>query len=153
MKSLAKPEDEAQIHVLEMLTLFWLFFMSAIFILKIQVPDPPSVAVDATLESSAEDTIRMAKVSSPLNGSAADSRLAELLSEKDLDSACDLILSGLGATVDGRCWLAMDVSSSEVHGPSTYPLGRTETVHSMFVESDNLWTISVDVWHRGGGTS
>jgi hypothetical protein len=30
MKSLAKPEDEAQIHVLEMLTLFWLFFMSAI---------------------------------------------------------------------------------------------------------------------------
>jgi hypothetical protein len=79
--------------------------------------------------------------------------LAELFAEKDLDSACDLILSGLGATVDGRCWLAMDGSASEVHGPSTYPLGRTETVHSMFVENDNLWTISVDVWHRGGGTS
>ena len=144
-------EESAQIHVLEMLTLFWLFFMSSIFVLRIHVPDPPSVAVDATLELAGEDALRMATVESALDSGSYDSRLSELLSERDLDAACDLILDGLGATVDGRCWLAMDGSSSEVHGSSTSPLGRTETVHSMHAVEGDLWTISLDIWHRGGG--
>ncbi|MDP6011189.1 MAG: hypothetical protein QF707_05295, partial [Candidatus Poseidoniaceae archaeon] len=131
MKSLIDSDEKAQIHVLEMLTLFWLFFMSAIFVLRIDVPDPPSAATDATLELSGEDAIRMARAELPLNSSAADSLLVEHLADRNLDSACDLILDGLGATVDGRCWLAMDGSASEVHGGSTSPLGRTETVHAM----------------------
>jgi hypothetical protein len=153
MKSLIDSDEKAQIHVLEMLTLFWLFFMSAIFVLRIDVPDPPSAATDATLELSGEDAIRMARAELPLNSSAADSLLVEHLADRDLDSACDLILDGLGATVDGRCWLAMDGSASEVHGGSTSPLGRTETVHAMLQQGPHLWTISLDVWHRGGGSS
>ena len=41
---------KAQIHILEMLTLFWLFFMSATFLIRVQVPDSQSVALDASLE-------------------------------------------------------------------------------------------------------
>ena len=153
MKSFISSNEKAQIHVLEMLTLFWLFFMSAIFVLRIDVPDPPSVATDATLELSGEDAIRMARAEPALNTSAADSRLLEHLAVRDLDSACNLILDGLGATMDGRCWLAMDGSASEVHGGSTSPLGRTETVHAMQQQGPHLWTISLDVWHRRGGSS
>ena len=153
MGSSLTVEDKAQIHVLEMLTLFWLFFMSAIFVLHIQVPDPPSVAIDAILELAGEDALRMARSEQPLNSSIADSHLVELLAQRDLDSACDLVLDGLHATVDGRCWLAMDASAAQVYGESTYPLGRTETVHTMVQQGPHLWTISLDVWHRGGGTA
>ena len=51
-------DDEAQVHVLEMLTLFWLFFMSATFIIRIHVPDSPSIALDDSLVVSGEDAIR-----------------------------------------------------------------------------------------------
>ncbi len=153
MNSRLCSDEKAQIHVLEMLTLFWLFFMSAIFVLRIDVPDPPSAASDATLELSGEDAIRMARAEPATNLSIADSLLLEHLADRDLDSACNLILDGLGATVDGRCWLAMDGSASEVHGDSTSPLGRTETVHAMQQQGPHLWTISLDVWHRGGGSS
>lgn len=150
MRASTRLDDEGQIHVLEMLTLFWLFFMSAIFILRIEVPDPPSIAVDATLELSGEDALRMARAEASDN-SSFDSQLHEYLSNRDLDQACDLILSGLEATIDGRCWLAMDGSASQVYGSSTSPIGRTETVHSMLQQDSHLWTISLDVWYRGGG--
>ena len=46
----SKAQDErAQIHIFEMITLFWLFFMSALFVLRIHVPDPPTAAYDGTL--------------------------------------------------------------------------------------------------------
>ena len=44
-----RHDEDAQVHILEMLTLFWLFFMSATFLIRIQVPDAPSVAHDAEL--------------------------------------------------------------------------------------------------------
>jgi len=150
MRRSTRFDDEGQIHVLEMLTLFWLFFMSAIFILRIEVPDPPSIAVDATLELSGEDALRMARAEVS-NNSSFDSLLHEHLQNRNLDSACDLILEGLEATVDGRCWLAMDGSASQVYGSSTSPIGRTETVHSMLQQESHLWTISLDIWYRGGG--
>ncbi|MCS5526320.1 MAG: hypothetical protein NZ774_00490, partial [Candidatus Poseidoniales archaeon] len=45
----------AQVHVLEMLTLFWLFFMSATFILQLEIPDPVSASSDGQLQLAAED--------------------------------------------------------------------------------------------------
>ena len=39
-------DESAQVHILEMITLFWLFFMTATFILQLKVPDPTSPASD-----------------------------------------------------------------------------------------------------------
>ena len=47
-----RHDEEAQIHILEMLTLFWLFFMSATFLIRVHVPDSASVALDSSLELS-----------------------------------------------------------------------------------------------------
>ena len=53
-------DEEAQVHILEMLTLFWLFFMSATFLIRVHVPDAPSVAHDASLEIAGDDAVRYA---------------------------------------------------------------------------------------------
>ena len=77
---------KAQVHILEMLTLFWLFFMSATFLIRVNVPDARSVAIDASLESAGEDAIIASMALPPeLTG---DSRLHELLSEDSFDEAC-----------------------------------------------------------------
>ena len=52
-----RDDEDAQVHILEMLTLFWLFFMSATFLIRVQVPDADSVALDASLEMAAEDSL------------------------------------------------------------------------------------------------
>ena len=49
-----RKDEEAQVHILEMLTLFWLFFMSATFLIRVNVPDARSVAIDASLEYAGE---------------------------------------------------------------------------------------------------
>ena len=49
-----RKEENAQVHILEMLTLFWLFFMSATFLIRIDVPDSPSIAHDSSLETAGE---------------------------------------------------------------------------------------------------
>ena len=72
-----KRDEEAQVHILEMLTLFWLFFMSATFLIRVHVPDAPSVAHDASLEIAGDDAIRYALgLDAVLEG---DSRLEEVL--------------------------------------------------------------------------
>lgn len=43
-----RKDEDAQVHILEMLTLFWLFFMSATFLIRVNVPDARSVAIDAS---------------------------------------------------------------------------------------------------------
>ena len=48
-------DESAQVHILEMITLFWLFFMTATFILQLKVPDPTSPASDGILDLAAED--------------------------------------------------------------------------------------------------
>ncbi|MDP6640163.1 MAG: hypothetical protein QF817_03735, partial [Candidatus Poseidoniaceae archaeon] len=57
-------DDNGQVHILEMVTLFWLFFMTALFLIQIHIPDSPSIASDSTLELAAEDAIQMG-VSAP----------------------------------------------------------------------------------------
>ena len=78
-----RKDEEAQVHILEMLTLFWLFFMSATFLIRVNVPDARSVAIDASLESAGEDAITASMALPPeLIG---DSRLHELLEEDAFD--------------------------------------------------------------------
>jgi len=88
-------EEEAQIHILEMLTLFWLFFMSATFLIRIQVPDAPSVAHDAALELTGDDAFRYGLgLEAEVTG---ENRLSELLDNGELDEAC-LLLQELAGT-------------------------------------------------------
>ena len=85
-----RKDEEAQVHILEMLTLFWLFFMSATFLIRVNVPDARSVAIDASLESAGEDAITASMALPPeLIG---DSRLHELL-ESDAFDDCLLYTS------------------------------------------------------------
>mgnify|MGYP006264974157 CR=1 FL=1 len=77
-----RPEDDqAQVHILEMLTLFWMFFMSATFLIQIQVPDAPSVALDAGLENAGVDAFTAA-LASPSEADT-ESRLHCLLYTSD----------------------------------------------------------------------
>ena len=102
-----RPEDEqAQVHILEMLTLFWMFFMSATFLIQIQVPDAPSVALDAGLENAGVDAFTAA-LATPSEADAA-SRLHDHLEAQDLDAACALLQDRLTDGHDGNCWIAAD---------------------------------------------
>ena len=78
-----RDDEVAQIHILEMLTLFWLFFMSATFLIQIQVPDSPSIAKDSSLELTGNDAIQYGLGLDAINN--GESRLHELLYTDDLD--------------------------------------------------------------------
>lgn len=144
-----KDDDGGQIHILEMLTLFWLFFMSATFLIRVDVPDSSSVALDASLEMAGEDAIRYGLgVPAEITG---DHRLGELLSEDDREAACDLLQSALPAGKEGNCWLAKDSATSTPHGTVGTPSGGTVAVHRLVVVGPHAWTVTLDVWARGGG--
>jgi hypothetical protein len=133
-------DDNGQVHILEMVTLFWLFFMTALFLIQIHIPDSPSIASDSTLELAAEDAIQMG-VSAP----AIDESIAD-----DREGACELLLNGLTATVDGECWLAKNAGISAPHGDGVEPSGSSITVHRLVQVEADAWTVSIDVWYRGG---
>mgnify|MGYP006200223459 FL=1 len=72
-----------------MLTLFWLFFMSATFLIRIDVPDSRSVAHDATLEAAGESAFQYGLgLDAEISG---ENRVTELLSNSDYDGACTLL--------------------------------------------------------------
>ena len=52
-------DENAQIHILEMLTLFWLFFMTAAFLITVHVPDEVSISIDAEMQFAGEDAINL----------------------------------------------------------------------------------------------
>jgi hypothetical protein len=143
-------DDSGQIHIFEMLTLFWLFFMSATFLIQIQVPDSPSQSIDASMEFAGQDAIRYG-LGTNSQGGEYDSRLAELLSNSDEDAACELIQGAITSGYEGNCWLARDSGSSHPAGEVGTPGGRTITTHSLVAVDDHLWTVSLDIWTRGGG--
>ena len=68
-------DENAQIHILEMLTLFWLFFMTAAFLITVHVPDEMSISVDAEMKFAGEDAINLG-LATPAQSSDYDSRLA-----------------------------------------------------------------------------
>ena len=88
-----RHDEDAQIHILEMLTLFWLFFMSATFLIRVDVPDSTSVALDASLEMAADDAIRYGlRLAAEIAG---ESRLEELLADDAREEACQLLQSAV----------------------------------------------------------
>ena len=145
-----RKDEGAQVHILEMLTLFWLFFMSATFLIRVNVPDARSVAIDASLESAGEDAI-ISSMSLPpeLTG---ESRLHELLSEDSFDEACTLLQDMLPIGKEANCWLAQNAMPATPYGEVGTPNGATVTVHQLIVVDTDVWTISLDVWSRGGAS-
>ena len=53
-------DNNGQVHIIEMLTLFWLFFMSAMFVINIHVPDSNSEIIDASLSMAGRDALDLA---------------------------------------------------------------------------------------------
>ncbi len=145
----SRRNESAQVHMIEMITLFWLFFMAATFVIQLQVPDPTSAASDAALQLAAEDAWVRA-VATEADGSD-DSRLHELLAAGNRMAACEMLLGGLSSTVDGNCWLAVDAAPIQRHGDGSSPQGRSTTVHHMLHVDGEAWTVALQVWHVGGG--
>ena len=144
-----RHDAEAQIHILEMLTLFWLFFMSATFLIRVDVPDSTSVALDSSLEMAADDAIRYGLgLEAEIEG---DSRLEELLANDAREEACELLQTAVAPGKEANCWLAKDSSVSTPHGTVGTPSGGTVAVHHLVVIGPYVWTVSLDVWARGGG--
>ena len=146
------PNREGQVHVIEILTLFWLFFMSATFIIQLQVPDPVSPASDASLQLAAEDALVQLTAPEAVDSANHTGRMAELLGAGDLDAACDALLAALPSTVQGNCWVASNGDSLARHGGGSSPIGRTLSVHELVHDQGVVWTVSLQVWHAGGGT-
>jgi len=132
-----------------MLTLFWLFFMSATFLIRVDVPDSTSVALDSSLEMAADDAIRYGLgLEAEIEG---DSRLEELLANDAREEACELLQTAVAPGKEANCWLAKDSSVSTPHGTVGTPSGGTVAVHHLVVIGPYVWTVSLDVWARGGG--
>ena len=144
-----RNDEDAQIHILEMLTLFWLFFMSATFLIRIDVPDARSVAHDASLEAAGESVLQYGLgLDAEVVG---ENRLTELLSESEYDGACTLLQEALIAGKEANCWLAKNSATSHPHGLVGTPSGNTVTVHHLVTVNDDVWTVSLTVWNIGGG--
>ena len=144
-------DESAQVHILEMITLFWLFFMTATFILQLKVPDPTSPASDGILDLAAEDAYDSLSGASALDVANHSSRLAEMLALCYEDATCQSMLDTFSASIRGNCWLAVDAGPLEPHGTSSLPEGRSLTIHHLVHEGGHVWTVSLQVWHTGGG--
>ena len=143
-----REDENAQIHILEMLTLFWLFFMTAAFLITVHVPDEASISVDAEMQFAGEDAINLG-LATPALESDYDSRLAELLAAGKSDAACELVQNYLASGVEANCWLAKDSGTSQPYGEVATPGSGTVNSHGLVVVDGNLWTISLDLWERG----
>ncbi len=144
-------DESAQVHILEMITLFWLFFMTATFILQLKVPDPTSPASDGILDLAAEDAYDSLAGATALDDANHSSMLTEMLSAGDDDATCQTMLDSLSASIRGNCWLAVDAGPLEPHGTVSEPEGRSLTIHHLVHEQGHVWTVSLQVWHTGGG--
>jgi hypothetical protein len=144
-------DESAQVHILEMITLFWLFFMTATFILQLKVPDPTSPASDGILDLAAEDAYDSLAGATALDDTNHSSMLVEMLATSDEDTTCQAMLDSLSASIRGNCWLALDAGPLEPHGTTSEPEGRSLTIHHLAHEGGHVWTVSLQVWHTGGG--
>ena len=143
-----RHDEEAQVHILEMLTLFWLFFMSATFLIRVHVPDAPSVAHDASLEIAGDDAVRYALgLEAEVQG---ENRLEEVLSNGELDAACTILQDSIAVGKEANCWLTQNSGVSTPYGRTGTPAGGTGTVHHLVVVGADAWTVTLDVWARGG---
>ena len=124
-----REDEDGQIHILEMLTLFWLFFMSATFLIRVHVPDSTSVALDSSLEMAGEDAIRYGLgLEAEITG---ENRLVELLANDEREEACTLLQTAIASGKEANCWLAKDSSVATPHGTVGTPSGGTVAVHQL----------------------
>ena len=142
---------DAQVHVIEMLTLFWLFFMSAAFVINVHVPDSNSEIVDASLEMAGRDALDLAASEPAIDFVNHSSRLTELLTMGDDEAACSLILNGLPSSFEANCWLASNSEMLRTGGSSSSPIGYSITSYVVVQDSGTIWHVALDVWSRGGG--
>ena len=144
-------EQNAQVHIIEMITLFWLFFMTATFILQLKVPDPASPARDGILDLAAEDAYDSLAGAEAIDAGNHTSRLGEMLSSGNLDEACNVMLDSLSSSIRGNCWIAVDAGPKTLYGIMSQTQGDTLSVHHLVHEEGRVWTIGIQVWHAGGG--
>ncbi len=144
-------EQNAQVHIIEMITLFWLFFMTATFILQLKVPDPVSPARDGILDLAAEDAYDSLAGEEAIDNQNHTSRLGEMLSSDNLDEACNTMLDSLSSSIRGNCWIAVDAGPKTLHGVISQTEGDTLSVHHLVHDEGRVWTIGIQVWHAGGG--
>ena len=132
-----------------MLTLFWLFFMSATFLIRIDVPDSRSVAHDTSLEAAGESVLQYGLgLEAEVSG---ENRLTELLSQSAYDDACTLLQEALIAGKEANCWIAKNSATANPYGLVGTPSGNTVTVHHLITATDDVWTVSLTIWNIGGG--
>tara|TARA_B100000287_G_C20213595_1_gene615161 strand:+ start:134 stop:592 length:459 start_codon:yes stop_codon:yes gene_type:complete len=144
-------DTSAQVHVIEMLTLFWLFFMSAMFVINIHVPDSNSEIIDASLSMAGRDALDLAASEQALDSINHTSKLTELLSSGDYDGACDFVKQGLPSTYEANCWVAKNSGAMDISGFSGSPIGNSVTSYLIVQDSGNIWSVALDVWSQGGG--
>lgn len=141
-------DDSAQIHILEMLTLFWLFFMTAAFLITVHVPDSNSISMDAELKFAGEDAINLALATSA-SSSEYESKLAEYLDQGMQDEACELIQGYIIGSVEANCWLSIDSATIQPYGEVATPGTNTVNTHAMVAVNGHIWTVSLGLWERG----
>jgi len=146
-------DDAAQVHIIEMLTLFWLFFMTAAFVINVHVPDANSVIVDASLSMAGRDALDLAASETAVDAVNHSSRLTELLEAGQDSSACDLIRDGLSPTFESNCWVASDGGMQRTVGTKGSPIGHSRTSYVIVQDSGTVWHVGLDVWSRGGGAA
>ena len=145
-------DNLAQVHVIEMLTLFWLFFMSAMFVINIHVPDSNSEIIDASLSMAGRDALDLAASEPAIDNLNHSSKLTELLSNNSLEDACIFIEDGLPLTYKSNCWVARNSGPLQISNFNGNPVGNSVTSYIVLQDSGTLWTVSLDVWNQGGGS-
>lgn len=141
-------EIDAQVHMIEMITLFWLFFLSAAFVIQLQVPDTNPIASDAALLIAAEDAHALASAEVDENGTSI---MSSYLVEEERVQVCTMLLDSLPETVTGNCWLAVDAEPMKREGVGEIPPGQSLTVMHLHSVEGHLWTVGLQVWHIGSG--
>ena len=123
--------------------------MSATFLIRIDVPDSPSIAHDSSLETAGETAFMYGLgLDAEIEG---DNRLTELLNNSEFDNACELLQDAIISGKESNCWIAKNSATSSPYGLVGTPSGTTFAVHRLVVVNDVLWTITLDVWSTGGG--
>jgi hypothetical protein len=82
---------------------------------------------------------------------SGENRLSELLESGELDEACQLLQDYIVAGKEANCWLAQNSGTSAPYGNTGTPAGETVTVHHLLANGEHSWTVTLDVWNRGGG--
>ena len=73
------------------------------------------------------------------------------IADDDREAACELLQAAIEPGKETNCWLAKDSSVSTPHGTVGTPGGGTVAVHHLVVVDAHAWTVTLDVWARGGG--